>query len=99
MMVPCVTQAEEAAMAKLEPETRKVLRENPDQSFQLIVQISGEATERADSLKERGIKVRRRFRLTNSLGIQCTGDEAIRLARLSWISSMELDQPVSAFRR
>jgi len=86
-------------MAKIDSDTRKVLKDDPRRAFHLIVRVTGAPQTRAVALEEKGIKVRRRFRMTNSLGIECTGDAAVRLARLSWVDKIELDRPVSAFRR
>jgi len=78
---------------------RKAWQNNPDEPVDLIVRISGDMGQLGATLEQRGIVVKRRFRLTHSLGIRCSGQAALQLLKEPWITRIELDRPVKALRR
>jgi hypothetical protein len=86
-------------MVKVGADLRKVWRECPNDSFDLIVRVEGELQERSAEMSARGVSVRRQFHLTNSLQIRCSGAQALTLAREPWLVRAENDHPIKAFGR
>ena len=86
-------------MSKVDPAIRKEWVERPNEAVDLILHVEGSASERHDALVERGVEIRRRFRLTRSLSIRCDGKTAIKLLKIPWITKIEADRPVKAFGR
>ena len=83
-------------MATVDAATRAAWRERPDQMVGLILRVEGDVLERATALEERGVQVRRRLKLTNSISVRCSAREALGLLRLGWIKRVEPDRPVRA---
>ncbi|HHX66297.1 MAG TPA: hypothetical protein GX702_15580 [Chloroflexi bacterium] len=86
-------------MANIDAETREAWRKNPDAMVSLIIRVTGDIEKRTEALEARGVEIKRRFRLTQSLGVRCTAKTALGLLRLSWITKVEPDRPVRALRR
>jgi hypothetical protein len=86
-------------MANVDADVRSAWRQNPDETVDLILRVSGDMTERTEALAARGVEVKRRFRLTQSIGVRCKAKTALQIARLSWITKIEPDRPVKALRR
>ncbi|MBM3188881.1 MAG: hypothetical protein FJZ90_09185 [Chloroflexi bacterium] len=86
-------------MVQVDPETRKAWREHPRTSVDLILHVEGSVQERKEKLAARGVEVKRGFRLTNTLSVRCTGETALKLLRLSWITRIEPDRAVRALGR
>lgn len=87
-------------MTDITPAIRKAWQDNPNEPVDLIVHVSGDMGQLAATLEQRGIVVKRRFRLTHSLGIRCSsGQAALQLLKEPWITRIELDRPVKALGR
>jgi len=86
-------------MPKVDTELRKAWRKNPSEHFDLIIHTEGNLNERRESLEDLGVEIKRRFRLMGGVSVRCTGREALKLARRSWIKRIEADRPVSALGR
>jgi hypothetical protein len=86
-------------MAQIDGDVRESWRENPNRTFDLIIRVNGDVEARAEELQERGVKVKRRYRLTNSISAAASGEVALKLARVGWITRIECDRPVRAIRR
>jgi hypothetical protein len=86
-------------MVKVVAELRKVWRECPNDSFDLIVRVNGELQDISAEMSARGVSVRRQFKLTNSLQIRCSGAQALTLAREPWLLRADSDSPVKALGR
>lgn len=86
-------------MAKVNAELRRMLKERPDDTFDLIVRVEGELQERSSELSAMGIDVKRKYKLTNSLQIRCSGAQALKLAREDWLVRADSDKPVKAMER
>jgi hypothetical protein len=81
---------------KAEREMHQAWRGNLDTSYDLIVRVEGNPSERGLQLEARGVEIRHRYRLTPSLSVRCTGQMALSLLDVDWIVRIELDKPVSA---
>ena len=86
-------------MPKIDAAIRKAWEKNPGELFDLIVRVSGSVGARSATLEERGVGVRRRFRLTRAIGIRCSGKTALGLLDVPWITRIEPDRPVKALGR
>jgi hypothetical protein len=86
-------------MAQVESDVRQSWQENPNRTFDLIIRVNGDVEARAEELAERGVKVKRRFRMTGSISATASGELALKLARVGWITRIECDRPVRAIRR
>lgn len=86
-------------MAKVDAELRKTMRASPDETYDLIVRVEGELSERSQELCAMGVNVKRQYRLTNSLHIRCSGAQALKLARNSWWVRADSDRPVKPMGR
>jgi hypothetical protein len=86
-------------MAKVDAELRKALRKNPNAEFDLVIRTDGNVSERRETLENLGVDIKRRFRLVGGVSVRCTGRAALKLARRSWITRIEADQPISALGR
>jgi len=85
-------------MAKVDSITRKSWRDHPRTSVDLIIRVDGNVREHSATLEERGVQVKRRFRLTRSLGVRCSGKVALGLLSIPWITQIEPDRGVKALR-
>ncbi|MFH1084885.1 MAG: hypothetical protein V1772_03895 [Chloroflexota bacterium] len=83
-------------MASVDAATRQAWRERPDEMVGLILRVEGDVMERAAALEERGVQVRRRYKLTNSISVRCSARVALALLRLGWIQRVEPDRPMRA---
>ena len=86
-------------MPKVPSDVRKLWLEQQDQPFDLIVRVEGNAQERSTELQALGFQVKRSFRLTNSVSLRGTGKQALQLLEIPWVTRIELDRTVHAFRR
>jgi len=86
-------------MVDVDPVIQEAWQSNPNESVDLILRISGDVSQLAVALEQRGIAVKRRFRLTHSLAIRCSGKAALQLLKEPWITRVEADRPVKALRR
>lgn len=86
-------------MADIEAALERSLRDHSRQNVDLIVQVSGDVMEGASLLEAQGAQVKRRFRLTRSISVRCTGRVALSLLKLSWVTRVASDSPVRALRR
>lgn len=68
----------------------------PQKLYRLILRVSTDLAEAEALLKSKGIEVRRRLALIQSLSIVCTGAQAIELVQEPWVITYELDKEVSA---
>ncbi len=86
-------------MATVDRATRQAWSSSPRKWVDLIIHVSGDVSERAGALEQRGCKVTRTFRLTRTLGIRCTGRMALELLDKPWVTRVEPDSPVRALGR
>lgn len=86
-------------MAKMPTNLRAACKNNPSETFDLIVRVDGDVKMRGETLRGVGVQVRRQFSLTNSMSVRCTGEEALALSRKPWVKSIEPDSPVKALGR
>ena len=86
-------------MVKIDATIREAWCKHPDEPVDLIIRVVGNMEEHRAALTKRGAKIRRRFRLTRALGVRCSGKTALELLDLPWITRIEPDRPVKAFRR
>jgi hypothetical protein len=86
-------------MTDIDPAIKKTWQNNPNEPVDLIVRVSGDMDQFGATLEQRGVVVKRRFRLTHSLGIRCSGQVALQLLKEPRITHIELDRPVKALRR
>jgi hypothetical protein len=86
-------------MPKMPTNLRAACKDNPRETFDLIVRVDGDVKLRGETMRGIGVKVRRQFSLTNSMSVRCTGEEALALSRRSWVKSIEPDGPVKALGR
>lgn len=86
-------------MVAIDPEIRAAWQSNPDEPIDLILRVAGDISQLVATLEQRGITVKRRFRLTNSLAVRCNGRTALQLLNEPWITHIDVDRPVKAFRR
>lgn len=86
-------------MAEVDPDLRKALREHPQTKVDLILHVDGSVPERQQALAAREIEIKRGFRLTHTISVRCTGQAALKLLRLSWVTRVEPDGPIKALRR
>jgi hypothetical protein len=86
-------------MVEVEAALRAAWAANPNDSFDLIIQMSGDVAAQSAVLAERGIEVKRRLRLTHALSIRCNGKQAMALLKESWIVRVQADRPVKALGR
>jgi hypothetical protein len=70
----------------------------PNAPFALILKVSGDLGAAVTLLEARGITVRRRLALTNSLSFIASGSQALRLSSEPFAVSLEEDRPVRAWR-
>lgn len=86
-------------MPKMPTNLRAACKDNPRETFDLIVRVEGDVKSRGETLRGSGVRVRRQFGLTNAMSVRCTGEEALSLSRKHWVKSIEADGPVKALRR
>ena len=82
-------------MDELDPALRK-LAAQPRRKIDVIVRVRAGAGDRSNDLETLGCTVRRRFLLTRSYAVTCTGARAIRLSTLDWVERVEPDATVKA---
>ena len=86
-------------MARVDPQLIERWRGLGDRQVDLIVHVKGDLQTHSAELEARGVTVRRRFRLVDSLGIRCSARAAVELVRVSWITRIEPDREVRALGR
>jgi len=86
-------------MVDVDPAIHEAWQSNPNEPVDLIVHVSGDMIQLAVALEQRNVTVKRRFRLTHSLAIRCSGKAALQLLKEPWITRVEADRPVKALRR
>jgi hypothetical protein len=84
---------------KAETELRKALLAQRNEQVSLIVRVRGDVTALDTQLDALGVEVLRRYRLTNSLSVRCTGGRAVKLMDQPWVERIEADAVLKAFRR
>ena len=82
-------------MPKIKAALAEQLREAPDETFDLIVQVDGDVTPHLKWLASEGIQVKRQFRLRPGVAVSCSGQDGLRLAAAKWVVSVELDAPIT----
>ncbi len=83
-------------MAKVDSNLRAEWKDNPRQTFSLIVRVTGDVAERREMLSELGCQVKHAFRLTNSVSVRCSGAVALTLTRRRWVTQVERDSILRA---
>jgi hypothetical protein len=83
-------------MAKVDPDLRADWKENPRQTFALIVRVTGDVGLRRELLEELGCQVKHAFRLTSSVSVRCSGSVALTLTRRHWVTKVERDSILRA---
>jgi len=86
-------------MPKMPPSLRAACKDNPRDTFDLIVRVDGDLKLRGETMRGIGVNVRRQFKLTNTVSVRCTGEQALTLSRHPWVKSIEPDSPVKALGR
>lgn len=86
-------------MASIDAETRKYWKQNPSEIVSILIRVEGDAAERVASLEKLGVEIKRRFRLTSSISGSCPARVALRVAALSWVTSVEPDRKLRLFGR
>ncbi|MGI6367436.1 MAG: hypothetical protein ACOX2L_03600 [Anaerolineae bacterium] len=84
-------------MPKVDPDLRQEWKDGENRTFSLILRVTGDLEARAEVLEEIGCQVRRRFRLTSSISVRCTGETALALTRRSWVTKVERDSALRVF--
>ena len=82
--------------SKIDPTLAAMLRGQPHQSFDLLVQVDRADDQRQAQIEAAGATVRRRLTLTPLFAVSCTGAVALSLAEQSWVQRVEDDGPVYA---
>lgn len=72
------------------------LQSAPERDFDLLLRLSADASDAVDRLSQRGVRVRRRFRLIQALAVRASGKEALRLLEEPWVVAVEEDKEVRA---
>lgn len=83
-------------MGKVEPSVRRAWLQHGSESVDLIIRVKGDVRQRTSALAERGVRIKRQFRLTSSLSVRCTGEVALALLDEPWVMQIEPDRPVRA---
>lgn len=83
-------------MSKIKPELEQQLREQSDETFDLIVRTAGEATPHLEWLAANEVQVKQQYRLSPGVAVSCRGKDALKLLEMEWVTSVELDAPVRA---
>lgn len=86
-------------MATVDAETRKYWKQNPDEMVSILIRVDGDVAERIATLEKMGVEIKRRFRLTSSISGSCPARVALRVAGLSWVTSVEPDRKLRIFGR
>lgn len=81
-------------MAKISGELEQQLKTMPDQTVNLIVRTTGDATPHLEWLAAAGLQVTQQFRLTPGVAVSGPGSNALSLLDQEWVKSIELDAPV-----
>ena len=81
-------------MSKIIPELEQQLKENPNQTFELIVRTNEDVTPHLEWLASAGFEIRRQYTLSPGAAVSCLGQDALKLLRQTWVRSVELDAPV-----
>ena len=84
---------------KADAELRKALLAQRNEPVKLIVRVRGDVTALGAELADMGVEVLRRYRLTRSLSVRCTGSKAIKLLDQPWVERIESNGVVKAFGR
>lgn len=72
------------------------LKSLPEREFDLLLRVSPDAEDAAAKVANRGVQVRRRFRLTHALAVRASGQAALRLLQEPWVVRVEEDRDVRA---
>jgi|YelNatPaOPRAMG01_1025707.scaffolds.fasta_scaffold449770_1 hypothetical protein len=86
-------------MVDVAPAIREAWQNKPEEPVELIIHVSGDMAQLAAALEQRGVTIKRRFRLTNSLAIRCNGKVALQLLKEPRILRIETDRLIKALRR
>ncbi len=82
-------------MPDMDPALRKQLQQSR-RKVDVIVRVRSGSGDRTPDLEALGCKIRRRFWLTRSYAVTCTGAKALKIAGLEWVERVELDGTVVA---
>ena len=82
-------------MPDIDPALRKQLQQ-ARRKLDLIVRVRSGSGDRAPDLEALGCTIRRRFWLTRSFAVTCTGAKALKILGLDWVERVELDGTVKA---
>jgi hypothetical protein len=82
-------------VAKIRRPLRARLQKRSQAKVRLIVRVKGDVAGATARLAELDVTVLRSFFLLNAVAIQCSGDQALRLLREPWVTSVEEDRQVS----
>ncbi|MDY7040224.1 MAG: hypothetical protein SVX38_05110 [Chloroflexota bacterium] len=85
-------------MAKVTAELLEKLRSEGLGQKQLIIRTTGDPSQYTAILEERGIEVRRRFRLTRRLVIRGPAAACLSLVNEPWVEALEEDRPVHTWQ-
>lgn len=83
-------------MAEIDSQLRRALRAAPGEQVDLIIRLEETPPDLLTALESRGVVVRRRFRLSKSVSVRCSGEAALALASEPWVKRIESDQPMRA---
>ncbi len=83
-------------VSKADAQLIQRLQQSPTGEFYLILRVSGDAAEVAESLRGTPVEVRRLLRLIGAVAVRAQGRDALRLLDEPWLVRMEEDQPVRA---
>ena len=83
-------------MSKISPDLEQQLKEKSHETFDLIVRTDGDATPHLAWCVANDLHVKRQYRLSPGLAISGRGEDALKLADMAWVISIELDAPVTA---
>ena len=86
-------------MAVVDAETRNHWKQNPSEVVSILIRVEGDVAERIATLEKMGVEIKRRFRLTSSVSGSCPARVALRVASLSWVTSVEPDRKLRIFGR
>ena len=85
-------------MEELDPDLRNQLQQTRTK-VNLIIRVRAGAGDRGPDLVALGCTIRRRFWLTRSFAVTCSGAKALRIAKLDWVERIEADRTVKTLSK